>query len=176
MGENKITAQPSEKLLTKCRGIELPADAPDDFEEWIKAIEKIQLSAEKIEKIEVDAPVKAAKPEAPKAAKIQADTSKALFAEWGKFYERTGKDPKQSVNTLKATLKKEFNVDSSRELSEEQAKGFVERLRAANKKAKQEKKAVEAEPIEETKEEIQQEEPQEKELTSTPEGETIEQQ
>lgn len=185
MGENKITAQPSEKLLTKCRGIELPADAPDDFEEWIKAIEKIQLSAEKVEKIDVDTtPAKAVKLEAPKAAKIQADTSKALFAEWGKFYERTGKDPKQSVNVLKATLKKEFNVDSSRELSEEQASGFVERLRAANKKAKQEKKLQGAEPktvivdegMLEQKEEIQQEEAPENELTSTPEGEIIEQQ
>lgn len=188
MGKNRITVQPNEKLLTKARGIELPPDAPEDFEEWIAAMSAIQIQEETVETVDMKAKP-AAKPEAPKVAKIQADTSKALFAEWRKFYEATGKDPKQSLATLKATLKKEFNVDSSRELSEEQAKGFVDRLTKHNKtrkqEAKEEAKLRGAEPQtvvadegieEETKEEIQQEEAPEKDLTSTPESETIEQQ
>lgn len=181
-GENKITVQPSERLLTKCRGIELEGDAPDDFEQWITAIEQIQLQAEAVESVQVNHNVAVPAKEEPKKVRIQADTSRALFAEWRKFYDATGKDPKQALPTLKATLKKEFNVDSSRELSEEQARSFVDRLSKHNKASKQKaKEAAKEEPaaevVEEKKEEQQQEMPveemPEKDLTSTPESETI---
>lgn len=191
MGKNKITVQPSDKLLTKARGIELPADAPDDFEEWIAAMATIEIKEEQVEHVDT-AKAKPATKEEPKSVNIQSDTSKALFAEWGKFYAVSGKDPKQSVNTLKATLKKEFNVDSSRELSEEQAKGFVERLRKANKKRKDDAKQEKTKPVEESSEQIEpeqfdnseaeqkeamaQEQAEEKELQSTLEQGTIEQQ
>ena len=198
MGKNKITVQPSDKLLTKARGIELPADAPEDFEEWIVAMNTINIQPEQVETVNMSAkPV--AKVEDPKTQHIQPDTSKALFAEWGKFYESTGKNPENEMATLKATLKKELKIDpakdfSTRELTEEQAKGFVDRLRKQNKLRKEEaKKKAKEQPvgtvakIEETTGtdgspaievtiETSQEQTVEDPLKSTPESANVEQQ
>lgn len=198
MGKNKITVQPSDKLLTKARGIELPADAPEDFEDWIVAMNTITIQPEQVETINMNAkPV--LKPEVPATQHIQPDTSKALFAEWGKFYESTGKNPENEMATLKATLKKELNIDpakdfSTRELTEEQAKGFVERLRKQNKIRKEEaKKKAKAKPEQvegqnineevgegqveaEQKDQAEQEQLKENDLKSTQESDNVEQQ
>lgn len=172
MGKNRITVQPSDKLLTKARGIELPADAPDDFEEWISAMATIEIQkSEAVETVDVTAKVKPK----PEAERIQNETSKALFAEWGKYIKLSGKNSKQSVDILKATLKKEFSKESTRELFEDEAKMFIDKLRSTNKRlkaeAKEELKTDEPENQEQKAEEVKPED-----STSTPEVATIEQQ
>lgn len=174
MGKNKITVQPSDKLLTKARGIELPADAPDDFEEWIAAMAQIEIQkTEVVETIDVNAKKAVAKPE---ADHIQNETSKALFAEWGRYIKLSGKNSKQSTDILKATLKQEFGKESTRELSEDEARIFVDRLKSTNKRlkdeAKEEHKGAEVKTEVEKKEPENQEqkaqEVKEEDLTSTP--------
>lgn len=179
MDKHRITVQPSHKLLTKARGIELPADAPDDFEEWIKAMQEIEIvDEEETETVVVALPPKAPAPkpsQPPKAPTITNETSQALFSAWQKFYDSLGKDPKQRPIYLRETLKKEFGVDSSRLLSEEQAKSFTDRLVAANKKreaeAREHKKIETKTENKESKgkEEISQAEEQAPVLTGTPE-------
>lgn len=172
IGKNRITVQPSEKLLTKARGIELPADAPDDFEEWIAAMAAIEIQkSEVVETVDVSAKAPVAKPE---TDHIQNNTSKALFAEWNKYVELSGKNKKQSVDILKATLKKEFNKESTRELLEEEAKAFIDKVKTTNKRLKAEAKSEIKNEADESQEQ-KAEEVKPEDSTSTPEEATIQQ-
>lgn len=106
---------------------------------------------------------------------IQNNTSKALFAEWTKYVDLAGKNRKQSVDILKATLKKEFDKESTRELLEDEARVFIEKLKSTNKRMKAEVKSeVKTEEVESQEQKAEEVKPEDS--TSTPEEVTVEQQ
>ncbi len=133
-GNYRITMQPNEKLLTKNRGVDFVGDAPEDFKIWIEEIGKMALGEEKI--VNPD-PVK---PVVVKKAPLPKDISTDLLTEWRRYYETTGKDPKNSLPTLSATLRKEYAKASVNELDADEAIKLIERLKAKNKEIKETKK------------------------------------
>lgn len=115
LGQNHITAQPNEKLVTKSRGIEFDGDAPDDFEEWIKLMSSIPLTDQQIDDVEINRP---------KLGKIRPETQKAILTAWDKYFSfKNDQRPGAKQAVLTATIKKEFAKDLP-ELTEQQGYKF----------------------------------------------------
>lgn len=77
---------------------------------------------------------------APPTKPIEANTRKALYAEWEKFLKVAKKPTDKSSQLLKEFVNKNLGVESTSDLSDEQAKNLISRFQKQAEKIKEETK------------------------------------
>lgn len=158
-GERKMVTLPNAKLLTKDRSNLIGNDSAVDFSGWVDLIKGIKIGEQKVlaeVKDHTDQPEgkplpQPAKPAAkPTEPMIDDKTGKELFAAWNEMWslymEKLPNDvdsegvlkytKEKSDPTRKVTMKKLFGVESSTDLTMENAKELIKRTKDKIKELK----------------------------------------